>query len=140
MIKHITFTSQYFYCYTRYTCMFFFSFRTEKNSVSGWRVEAGSTRKYVLMKNLNPPPFQPEFGPWGLNSTRLNPFFHPKNGFNPKNWVGFGRTSTYFMATVRNMACIAFRPEALDVHGLLCLESENLIIKNVEIFKKSEFI
>ena len=44
------------------------------------------------MENLNPPPFQPEFGPWGLNSTRLNPFFHPKNGFNPKNRVGFGRT------------------------------------------------
>ena len=60
---------------------------------SGWRVEAGPTRKYVLMKKPQPDPIQPEFGPWGLNSTRLNPFFHPKNGFNPKNWVGFGRTS-----------------------------------------------
>ena len=60
---------------------------------SGWRVEAGPTRKYVLMKKPQPDPIQPEFGPWGLNSTRLNPFFHPKNGFNPKNRVGFGRTS-----------------------------------------------
>ena len=58
----------------------------------GWRVEAGPTRKYVLMKKPQPDPIQPEFGPWGLNSTRLNPFFHPKNGFNPKNRVGFGRT------------------------------------------------
>ena len=24
-----------------------------------------------------------------------------------------------FMATVRNLACIAFRPEALDVHSLI---------------------
>ena len=61
---------------------------------SGWRVEAGPTRKYVLMKKPQPDPIQPEFGPWGLNSTRLNPFFHPKNGFNPKNRVGFGRTNT----------------------------------------------
>ena len=62
---------------------------------SGWRVEAGSTRKYVLMQKPQPDPTQPEFGPWGLNSTRLNPFFHPKNGLNPKNRVGFGRTSLY---------------------------------------------
>ena len=60
---------------------------------SGWRVEAGPTRKYVLMKKPQPDPIQPEFGPWGLNSTRLNPFFHPKNGFSPKNRVGFGRTN-----------------------------------------------
>ena len=62
---------------------------------SGWRVEAGPPRKYVLMKKPQPDPIQPEFGPWGLNSTRLNPFFHPKNGLNPKNRVGFGRTSLY---------------------------------------------
>jgi hypothetical protein len=65
---------------------------------SGWRVEAGPTRKYVLMKKPQPDPIQPEFGPWGLNSTRLNPFFHPKNGFNPKNRVGFGRTTSHHMS------------------------------------------
>ena len=27
------------------------------------------------------------------------------------------------MATVRNLACMAFRPEALNVHGLLHLHS-----------------
>ena len=64
---------------------------------SGWRVEAGPTRKYVLMKKPQPDPIQPEFGPWGLNSTRLNPFFHPKNGFNPKNRVGFGRTTSKYV-------------------------------------------
>ena len=34
---------------------------------SGCRVEAGPTRKYVLMKKPQPDPIEPDFGPWGLN-------------------------------------------------------------------------
>ena len=33
------------------------------------------------------------------------------------------------MATVRNLACIAFRPEALDVHGIAELYLESRICK-----------
>ena len=51
---------------------------------SGWRVEAGPTRKYVLMKKPQPDPIQPEFGPWGLNPNQLNPFFIPKTGSTQK--------------------------------------------------------
>ena len=53
--------------------------------------------KIMSLKKVQPEPTQHEFGPWGLNSTRLNPFFHPKNGFNPKNRVGFGRTKPNIM-------------------------------------------
>ena len=81
----------YFYIY--YLRLLDFLLFFAQKTFSGWRVEAGPTPKYVLMIKPQPNPTQAKFGPWGLNSTRLNPFFHPKNGFNPKNRVGFGRTT-----------------------------------------------
>ena len=72
------------------------------------------------MENLNPPPFQPEFGPWGLNSTRLNPFFHPKNGFNPKNRVGFGCTNLTDNNPKDNNGRTPLDPAALNGHLEVC--------------------
>ena len=34
-----------------------------QKNILGWWVEAGPTRKYVLMKKPQPDPIQPEFGP-----------------------------------------------------------------------------
>ena len=105
---------------------------------SGWRVEAGPTRKYVLMKKPQPDPIQPEFGPWGLNSTRLNPFFHPKNGFNPKNRVGFGRTilessfdnlKSFIAKSARNVCFYAISSFAAGKPKKQCSDHFDQVIK-----------